>query len=117
MMKTARSNAWADTDRDFADAFAAYQREFGCRTLGIEVADPTLAETPTLVLGLIRDQLRRGYDPAADAAALEQKRATTIAEARTALAGHSARDRQRFERALARGEQAYPIREANSSMR
>lgn len=103
----------ANVDQDFAEAFAAYQREFGCRALSVEVADLTLAETPTLVLGLIRDQLVRGYDPAADAATLEQKRAAAIAEARTVLAGRSALDRERFERALARGEQAYPIREDN----
>ncbi len=102
----------ADADRDFAEAFVTYQREFGCRALR-EVTDLTLAETPTLILGLIRDQLVRGYDPAADDAALEQKRTRLIGEARTALAGHSAGDRERFERALARGEQAYPIREDN----
>jgi pyruvate,water dikinase len=102
----------ADADRDFAQAFATYQREFGCRALH-EVADPTLAETPTLILGLIRDQLVRGYDPAAAPAVLEQKRTATIAEARAALAGRSAQDRERFERALARGELAYPIREDN----
>lgn len=102
----------AAVDPAFAKAFAAYQHEFGCRALG-EVADPTLAETPALVLGLIRDQLVRGYDAAADAAALEQKRAAAIAEARTALAGRSAQERERFQRALVRGERAYPIREDN----
>ena len=102
----------ADADRDFAAAFANYEREFGCRALH-EVAMPTLAETPTLILNLIRDQLVRGYDPAADAAALAQKRAATIAEARTVLASRSAQERERFERALARGEQAYPLREDN----
>jgi pyruvate,water dikinase len=104
----------ADADRDFAEAFAAYQLEFGCRALG-EVADPTLAERPTLVLGLVRDQLVRRYDPAADAAALEGKRTAAIAEARTRLAGRPAGDRERFERALARAERAYPLREDNQS--
>lgn len=102
----------ADVDSEFARAFSFYQQEFGCRTLG-EITEPTLAESPQLILGLIRDQLRRGYDPAAEAAALEQKRAAKIAEARAALAGRSEDERKRFERALAHSEQAYPIREDN----
>lgn len=102
----------ADLDRDFAKVFATYLHEFGCRVLG-DITDPTLAETPTLVLGLIRDQLARSYDPAADVGKLEQKRAEAIAEARTVIASRSAQDRERFERALARGEQAYPLREDN----
>jgi pyruvate,water dikinase len=103
----------ADVDRDFADVLAAYQREFGCRALRNEVADPTLAEEPAFLLQLIRDQIVRGYDSAADATALEQRRASAMAEARATLAGRSAQDRERFERALERGERAYPIREDN----
>jgi rifampicin phosphotransferase len=102
-----------EADRDFAGAFAAYQREYGCRCLRYEVADPTVAETPALVLQLIRDQLARDFDPAARAAALAQQRAAAVAAARVALAGRSAEDRQRFERALARAERAYPVREDN----
>ena len=103
----------ADTDRGFAEAFASYQRDFGTRALRGDVAYPTLAETPTLVLGLIHDQIVRGYEPAVDAAELEQKRVAAIAEARAMLSKRSARDQERFERALARGEQAYPLREDN----
>lgn len=103
----------ADADRGFARAFSAYRQEFGARTLRVEIADQTLAEAPELILRLIRDQLAREYDPRADLAALEQKRAVTITEARKLLASRSVRDRERFERALKRGEQAYPVREDN----
>ncbi len=103
----------AGTDQDFAEAFANYQRAFGIRALRGDVAYLTLAETPALVLGLIHDQIVRGYEPATDAAALEQKRVAAIAEARAVLSHRSARDQERFERALARGEQAYPLREDN----
>jgi rifampicin phosphotransferase len=92
----------AEADQDFAAAFATYQREYGCRCLRYELADPTVAETPTLLLHLIRDQLLRGFDPAAEAAALAQQRAAAAATARTALATRPTEDRQRFERALAR---------------
>jgi pyruvate,water dikinase len=103
----------AATDPDFAEAFADYQREFACRALRYEIADPSIAETPELTLRLLADQLTRGYDPAADAAALAHRRMTAAGRARTALAGRPPADPERFERALARAERAYPVREDN----
>ena len=100
-----------ETDEEFAGAFAAYQKEFGARALRYEVADPTVAETPALVLAMIRDQVDRDYDPTAQASALAQERAEVVDRARTALAGRPGSDRERFERTLARAEQAYPLRE------
>lgn len=100
------------TDKEFANAFSSYQKEFGARTLR-EVADETLAESPFLILRLIRDQLVRDYDPAAHSAALQQTRIATMVEARELLASHSAEEGERFEKALRRGERAYPIREDN----
>ncbi|HET8580261.1 MAG TPA: PEP-utilizing enzyme [Nitrospiraceae bacterium] len=102
----------AGADNDFATAFTAYRNEFGNRTLR-EISDQTLAEEPLLILRLVRDQLAREYDPAADMAALEQERMTALVEARSLLGNRSAEDRERFERALTRGEQAYPVREDN----
>ena len=102
----------AATDPEFAAAFAAYRHEFGCRALRYEVAEATLAEQPELILGLIRDQIARDYDPAATAAGLE-RRAAAVASARAALADRPIAERERFERALARGERAYPLREDN----
>jgi len=100
-------------DAEFACAFAAYQRNYGCRALRYELADPTLAELPELTLGLVRDQLARGYDPRAEVAALAGRRAEAAAAARRLLAARPAADRHRFERALARAERAYPVREDN----
>jgi rifampicin phosphotransferase len=101
----------ASADADFADAFARYRRDFCFRTIRYEVADPTLAETPSLILTLLRDQLQRGYDPTADADALAAQRASLVERAREALTARSAADRARFERALERAAQAYPVRE------
>lgn len=70
-----------------------------------------MAEKPALILGLIRDQIVRNYDPEADALVLEQQRTAAVSEARACLAGRSVQDQDRFERALAYGERAYPIRE------
>ena len=103
----------AAIDPDFAEAFAAYQREFACRALRYEIADPSIAETPELTLRLLADQLTRGHDPAAGAAALAHRRTTAAGRARPALAGRPPADRERFERALARAERAYPVREDN----
>jgi rifampicin phosphotransferase len=103
----------AETDAEFAEAFAAYQREFACRALRYEIADPSIAEAPELTLRLLADQLARGYDPVADAATLSHRRTTAAGRARSALVGRPPTDRERFERALARAERAYPVREDN----
>jgi phosphohistidine swiveling domain-containing protein len=100
-------------DPEFAEAFAAYQQEFACRALRYELADPSIGETPELTLRLLADQLARGYDPAADAAALARRRMTAAGRARAALAERPPGDRERIERALARAERAYPVREDN----
>ncbi|HKE99203.1 MAG TPA: PEP/pyruvate-binding domain-containing protein [Actinomycetes bacterium] len=101
----------AAVDPEFGEAFAAYQREFACRALRYEIADPSIAETPELTLRLLADQLARGYDPAAEAAALAGRRTAAAGRARAALAGRPTADRERFERALVRAERAYPVRE------
>jgi rifampicin phosphotransferase len=103
----------AATDPEFTQAFAGYQREFACRALRYEIADPSIAETPELTLRLLADQLARGYDPAAEAAELARRRAAAAGRARATLAERPATDRERFERALARAERAYPVREDN----
>ncbi len=97
-------------DPEFASALAAYKKEYGICALNPELADPTLAETPMTILGLIRDQMRRDYDSAAEATRLEEQRQSARAEA---LANLDEVDRARFERALDRAARAYPIREEN----
>jgi phosphohistidine swiveling domain-containing protein len=103
----------AETDPEFAEALAAYQREFACRPLRYEIADPSIAETPELTLRLLADQLTRGYDPVAEAAELARRRAAATSRARAALAARPPADRERFERALGRARRAYPVREDN----
>ena len=103
----------ADVDPEFAQTFDDYQRDFAFRALNYELAEPSLAETPQLTLGLLADQVARNYDPDAEAAALAERRKAAQKEGRTALAGRPSADRERFERALARAERAYPVREDN----
>jgi rifampicin phosphotransferase len=97
-------------DEQFAAAFAAYVRDYGCRTLSEEIAEPSLEERPELALSLVRDQLDSGLDPGAQQEELARQRETAANEARAALTGA---DRLRFERALERALMAYPVRENN----
>jgi phosphohistidine swiveling domain-containing protein len=103
----------ADVDGEFAEAFFYYQRNYGYRTIRWGIKDPTLAERPNLVLSLIRDQMKRGFDPEAAKAELAQKRSQKIAAARDILAGDT-KLLDRFDRDLERAEMAYPVREDNN---
>ena len=103
----------AAADPAFAAALDAYRREFGYRALSYEIADPTIAEVPELSLRLLADQLARDHDPIAEVAVLSRRRAKAVAAARSALSARPATERDRFERALARAERVYPVRESN----
>ena len=103
----------AESDPEFAREFAAYQRDFGCRAIRYEIADPSMAETPDLTLRLLADQLDHGYDPGAQAIEHLGRRAAAVDRARQALAGRPPAEHERFERALGRAERAYPVREDN----
>jgi rifampicin phosphotransferase len=93
----------------------AHIAEFGQRALSFEIAEPSPAELPALAVRLFADLVRRGYDPEAEVAALAADRAAAAAEAATALAQRPAADRERFERAVARAQRAYPVREDNEA--
>ncbi|MGH3645685.1 MAG: PEP/pyruvate-binding domain-containing protein [Micromonosporaceae bacterium] len=100
-----------ELDAEFAGAFQAYQREYGRRTLGMDITEPTVAERPVLVLNLIRGQLGQSFDPAADKAALVRERTRAEEAAHEALAEQSAADRERFNHLLKRAQWASPARD------
>ncbi|MFI5593047.1 PEP/pyruvate-binding domain-containing protein [Amycolatopsis sp. NPDC051758] len=93
---------------EFAEAFQTYLVEYGQRCLGADLAEPSLAEQPRLVLSLIADQLDVGSDPAAASAAAIAEREETVAAARARLSGV---DLTRFDRALVRAQRAFPLRD------
>jgi pyruvate,water dikinase len=105
-----RAERLSEVDAEFAAAFENYMLEYGYRALRYEVGDPTLLETPSLVLDLIRGQLALGYDPGSIADVLAQRRAVAEASARMALEGRPG-ELARFERVLERARYAYPVRE------
>jgi pyruvate,water dikinase len=102
----AAAAALAQADPEFAAEFAAYQREFGFRAIRYEVIDPTIAETPEVPLRLLRDLLASDTRPVRDTAS--GPRGQRREQARAALSGV---DLARFDRALARAERIYPVRE------
>jgi rifampicin phosphotransferase len=99
----------AQADAEFAAAFERYRAEYGIRAIRYDPVDPTLGECPELLLGLIRDQIARAYDPDVNRTALEQVRTAAVARAR--IAARQAGDLPRFDRVLARAERSYPVRE------
>ena len=109
------SRLW-DIDPDFAATFAAYQEQFGFRSIRYDIVDPSIEETPSTTLRLLADQLRSGYDPDRRAADATNRREATRAEARAKLAERPESDRARFERALERAHRWYPVREDEAPM-
>ena len=98
-------------DAGFASKFSRYLDDYGHRALG-EIAEPTLAERPSLLVGMIRDQISTGYDPTRIDEENRQTRERVIAEARQAL-GADPTALSELERVLSRAVEAYPAREDN----
>jgi len=91
----------AETDGAFAAAFAEYVSAYGHRTVGFEITEPTLAEQPQLLLGLIAGQLDKPYDLAAERAALAGRRAAALGRLGARLDQATPDQRARFDKALA----------------
>lgn len=100
--------------RDNAPEIAAgiddYLDTYGHRPVNYDPGGITLAERPSLVLGLLRDALDRAV---ANGAGADDERQQALAEARSRLATASEDERARFEKALAFAARAYPVREDN----
>jgi rifampicin phosphotransferase len=96
--------------REFAAAFGEFQRWYGMRTIGYDVADPTLAERPDLILRQVHDAMsavRQGSEPGEVAA----RRRDAREAAERVLADGAPEYAERLERALRQAELAYPVRE------
>ncbi|MET0885718.1 MAG: PEP/pyruvate-binding domain-containing protein [Mycetocola sp.] len=92
-----------------ADALSELRQEIGLRTITLDLADRTVAESPGLLEHLLADQ--RDYDPEGERQVLAQQRQQALDEARLRLSG---RERQMFDRALDRAQRAYPLRDDNA---
>jgi pyruvate,water dikinase len=87
------------------DALERWMDRWGLRTIGYDPGQPSFAERPSLVVGLLAEMVEGGR--ATDLAA---KRARAVAAARSRLSGDAL---ARFDRALAYAEVVYPQREDN----
>jgi rifampicin phosphotransferase len=102
-----------ELDPEFASALAAYRLEFGSRAMRQEVAEPTLRERPELLLRLISDQIAAAFNSEEVAGETRRRRTAALEEADRILASRSDAERRRFQDALARAQEAYPVREDN----
>jgi phosphohistidine swiveling domain-containing protein len=101
----------ADLDAEFARAFSNYVEDNGRRALRYDVIEPTLAETPHILLRLVADQLEVEFSPDRVAREALRRRSEAADEARRLLASRPEADRERFERAMTRAREAYPALE------
>ena len=102
-----------EIDPEFASALGDYRREFGSRALRQELAEPTLGERPELLLRLIRDQIAASFEGEVVAGETRRMRAAALEDAHRILASRTDAERGRFQDALARAQEAYPVREDN----
>jgi len=92
-----------------ADAYEGFVRYFGCRALDIEVAEPTLAESPHMLGALIEAAAAgAGSVDVPSAQAEARRRVADLARAELASA-----HRAEFDRLLAVAEQVYGLRDDN----
>ncbi|MET0782510.1 MAG: PEP-utilizing enzyme, partial [Microbacterium sp.] len=91
-----------------ADAYERFLRYFGCRALDVEVAEPTLAESPHL-LGALIAAAREAGSVDVEAAQLDARR-QVVKRARSQLSGSRVAE---FDRLLAGAERVYGLRDDN----
>ena len=99
-----------EDDPAFDEGLARFQREYGCRALELELSQPTLAESPEIISATLERLRALDYDPDQEARDLATRRADAAARARASL---RPRERERFDRVLARAELTYPLRDEN----
>jgi pyruvate,water dikinase len=92
-------------DPAVGDALRRWMDRWGLRTIGYDPGQPSFAERPSLVMGLLAELVE-----GARAIDLAAKRTEAVAAARRRLSGE---ERERFDRALAFAEVVYPQREDN----
>lgn len=96
---------------DFNQKFEMYIKEYGCRAMRYDMTFPTVAESPNLVLRLLKDQLVQNYNPAESMYKLEKLREGLFNEAMELLKNKTQEERDRFLTILKRAKAAYPVRE------
>ena len=94
-----------------AKAIDDYLDRYGYRPMSYDPGDVTLAERPSLLIGLLRDELDRGV-PSEDIH-VGRRTASALTEARARLTTATEDERERFETALAFASDACPSREDN----
>lgn len=97
-------------DEEFARSLDEYLKDLGVRATAYDVLAPTVGEQEHLILSAIESEAH--YDPASVERAQAETREQALREAREALVADHPK-LERFEKLVARIEQAYPVREDN----
>lgn len=100
---------------EVADGLERHLERFGCRTTGYDPGQPSLAERPDLVLGVLRDLVVEGATPDGLERDLARRRADADARMQAALdeRGVAEPDRERLLAVVERARAAWPVREDN----
>ena len=96
-----------------ADAYERFLRYYGCRALDVEVAEPTLAESPHLLNALLATAAEAGSVDGDAMRADARREAADRARAQLAGARHARARLAGFERLLAQAERVYGLRDDN----
>lgn len=98
-----------------AGAIEGHFARFGCRVTAFDPGRPTLDERPGLILGVLRDLVVEGGDPAALARRLAERRTAAEAamEARLDERAVDPEARERLRGALDSARRVWPVREDN----
>lgn len=112
-----KRGAWAgherlrEIDAEFAAAFGAYLTEFGQRTPGFDLTEPTFAEQPATVLRMVAAQLDEPFDLEARRAELERRMRPSRDQLDRMLANRPAAEQESLRSALAAMELSTPTRD------
>ncbi len=100
---------------EVADGLTEHLAYYGCRTTGYDPGQPSLAERPELVLGILRDLVaaEATTEGLADDLARRRAEADERLESAASERGLDEPDRRRLHRALERAREAWPVREDN----
>jgi pyruvate,water dikinase len=100
---------------DVARGIEDHVDRFGCRVTGYDPGQPSMAERPDLLLGIVRDLVREGASPGELESALARRRAEADARLAAAMDGRGLgpSDRERLHSAVAHAREVWPVREEN----
>jgi pyruvate,water dikinase len=104
-------NDITDVDLAFASILNEYLDDYGCRIFHRMINYPTLREKPSILLGLIRNQLIKGFQESSIPWEQDKNRTEWLKKTRAKLEHRPKEDQVSFEKIWENAIQIYPIKE------